>query len=549
MVVLQGSYQQTFEQLGLPLVIIVGSILLYFAVSYYFRQRVSDTADLYVADRSIGSIVNGAAMSASWESLATFMGVVALIVSLQLPFIAMWANFMLSIPLIVLLYGQTLRRLGVYTPAKFCQQRYGRSMGMLMALLLVLVMLMYALGQFIGLAKVANVLFGWPFELSLVVIAVIVVGYIVLGGMFGVSYNAALQFVIMFTAAYIPMAFVLNDLGASGWWFPPLGYTSLTDEMVQTFPGFFDLTFGLKWYVALFLAMALGPIGMPHMAQRVFTSDSIEGGRRSVLWFVALTGLLFAVMYSVGFAGVFWANQQGLDIPQADFDKMIFYINFAFNGDTITGYVVAGALAGALSTVSGHMMAISATVANDLVDMFDVDVPEDRKTRLGYVTIVGAGLVIALLALNPPAFLVVSILWAFSLAAAAITPVIVLGVWSSRVNRYGAIPASVVGALVVVVFSPHVLPGITFGAGGITSALGMDAAFVAVPLSIIVLVVGSLLGERVGSIDDRENQRLVNEIHGYPADGRRRFSSAWPLLVLAALCVPLLVWGLAAWPA
>jgi Na+(H+)/acetate symporter ActP len=542
------AYQQTFQQLVIPLSIIGGSLLLYFGISYYFKNRISNTADLYVADRSIGAAVNGAAMGASWESLATFMGVVALIVGLQLPFLATWANFMLSIPLVVLLYGQTLRRLGVYTPAKFCQQRFGQTMGMVMALLLVLVMLMYALGQFIGLAQIAEILFGWPFELSLIVIATVVVAYVILGGMYGVSYNAALQFTIMFTAAFVPMMFVLRDLGATGWWFPPLGYTNLTGAMTEALPGFFDLGFGLKWYVAMFLAMALGPIGMPHLAQRVFTSKSVSSGRRSVLWFIALNGLLFATIYSVAFAGVFWTSQQGITVPEADLDKMIYYVNFAFNNDAVTGYVVAGALAGALSTVGAHMMTISATVANDLLDIFDIDIPETQRTRLGYAVIVGAGLIIALVGLNPPAFLVVSILWAFSLAAAAITPIVVLGVWSCRVNSYGVVPASIIGALIVIVFSPHLLPGITFGAEGITAALGMDAAFVAVPTSIIVLVVGSLLAEQVVDVDREKNQRLLNEIHGYPDDGVARFDSAWPLILLVIICIPILWWGLLPWP-
>jgi hypothetical protein len=79
----------------------------------------------------------------------------------------------------------------------------------------------------------------------------------------------------------------------------------------------------------------------------VFTSESVKAGRQSVLWFIAITGLLFATIYSVGFAGVYWIQTQGIDIATADFDKMIFFLNFAFNGDTITGYVVAGAIAGA----------------------------------------------------------------------------------------------------------------------------------------------------------------------------------------------------------
>lgn len=546
---LQAGFQRTFQQVTAPILILLSLFGVYFGVSYYFKNRVQDTGDLYVADRSIGSFVNGCAMAATWESLATFLGVIALIVSLQLPFIAIWTNFLLSIPLIVLLYGQTLRRLGSYTPATFCKQRYGDRMGTLMAMLIVVVMVTYALGQFIGLAKITNVLFGWPFDLSLFVIAAIVIGYVIIGGMYGVSYNAALQFWVMFTAMFIPLMFILKDLGATGWWFPPLGYTDLTGQMQQAYPDFFDLTFSLKWYVALFLGMTLGPIGLPHLAQRVFTSKSVREGRTSVFWFVIVTGLLFTTAYAVGFAGVIWTQQQGLELAEANLDKIIFYLNFAFNGDTITGYVAAGAIAGALSTVSGHMMAISAAVANDLVEVFKPDLPEDRQTRLGYGVIAAAGLLIALIGLNPPSFLVVSVLWAFSITAAAITPVLVLGVWSSRINEYGALVSSFVSGALVVVLSPHILPSITIGPGGITSAIGLDAAFIAVPISVILLIGVSLAAERIDTFDvNREaNQELINEMHGYPDDGVARFSSVWPLAAIVIIAVPLLWWGLLPW--
>ena len=542
-------YQETFQDLLLPVLTILGLFGVYYGVSYSFKNKLSGDDDLYVAGRTIGGFVNGSAMSASWESLAVFMGAVALIVNLQLPFIAMWATLLLSIPLIVLLYGQTLRRLGSYTPATFCKERYGNAMGVLMALLIVVVMVMYALGQFIGLAKIANILFGWPFDVSLLVIAAIVIGYVVIGGMYGVSYNAALQFWIMLTAALIPMMFVMKNLGAGGWWFPPLGYGNLVPEMERAYPGFFDLKFSLKWYVAMFVAMALGPAGMPHLAQRVFTSESVETGRRSVLWFVAITGLMFATIYSVGFASVYWIQTQGIEIAPENLDKMIFLLNFAFNSDAVTGYVVAGAIAGALSTVSAHMMAISAAVAKDIREVVAPDLNARTENRIGYLTIIATGLLITLIALNPPSFLVVSVLWAFALSAAAITPVIVLGVWSSRVNEYGAIAASLAGAAVVIVLSPHFFAGVTLGVGGLTSQIGLDAALVAVPVSTITIAVVSLAAERVGvtSVDREANQTLVNRMHGYPEDGVKRFGSTWPLLLLAMATLPLLWWGLLPW--
>lgn len=542
-------FQETFDVLLIPILILLVTFVIYYGISYYMKNQIQGTADYYVAGRTIGPFVNGSAISATWESLATFMGVIALIIQVQMPFLALWTNNLLSIPLIVILYGQTLRRLESFTPATFCKDRYGNIMSMVMALLIVFVMLMYALGQFIGLARIAEILFGWDYSLSLIVIAVLVTGYVVISGMWGVSYNSALQFWIMFTAAFFPMMFVLNDLGANAWYFPPLGYGDLVPQMEESLPGFFDMTFNVKWYFAMFLAMALGPMGMPHLAQRIFTSRDVEAGRKTVFWFIIVTGLMFATAYSIAFAGVMWIEQQGFELAEGDLDKMIFYLNFAFNGDNITGYVVAGAVAGGLSTVSGHMLAISAAVANDVIEAFEFDVPEDRKTQFGYVSIIGAGLIIALLGLRPPAFLVVSILWAFAISAAAITPAIVLGVWSARVNRYGAIASSVVGFLTVLVFSPHVFGDIGAGGEGLTAAIGIDAIMIAFPLSIITFVVVSLAAEQIGplNVDPESNRALINEMHGYPDDGTERFTSAVPLIVLALLMLPILWWGFQPW--
>ncbi|ELY41927.1 sodium:solute symporter family protein [Natronorubrum tibetense] len=542
-------FQETFTDLLIPLIIIGLTFVAYYGISYYMKNKIKGTDDYMVAGRTIGPFVNGSAISATWESLATFMGVVALMVQVQIPFLAVWTNFLLSIPLIVILYGQTLRRLGSYTPATFCKDRYGNTMSVVMALLIVFVMLMYALGQFIGLAQIAEILFGWDYTLSLFVIAALVTGYVVIAGMWGVSYNSALQFWIMLTAAFFPMMIVLHQLGSSGWFFPPLGYGDLVPEMEATNPGFFDMTFDTRWYFAMFLAMALGPIGMPHLAQRIFTSRDVEAGRKTVFWFVAVTGLMFATIYSVAFAGVMWLGQEGFEVAEADFDKMIFYLNFAFSGNSITGYVVAGAIAGGLSTVSGHMLAISAAVANDVIEAFELDITEDRKTQAGYASVIAAGLIIALIALNPPAFLVVSILWAFAVSAAAITPVIVLGVWSARVNRYGAIASSVVGFVTVVALSPHAIGGLGAGAEGLTADLGIDAIMIAFPLSILTFVIVSLVAERIDSlnVDPESNRDLINEMHGYPDDNVDRFTSAVPLVVLAVLMLPILWWGIQPW--
>lgn len=97
---------------------------------------------------------------------------------------------------------------------------------------------MYMIGQFVGIAKVFEVLLGLPYLPSLIVSALVITGYITIGGMKGATYNDAIQMVIMMIALVVPLAAILQHLGATGYWFPPLGYGNMTDIMLSKIPEF-----------------------------------------------------------------------------------------------------------------------------------------------------------------------------------------------------------------------------------------------------------------------------------------------------------------------
>ena len=88
-------FQETFGALLVPLLILLATFAAYYGISYYMKSRIHGTTDYYVAGRTIGPFVNGSAVSATWESLATFMGVIALMIQVQMPFLALWTNFLL----------------------------------------------------------------------------------------------------------------------------------------------------------------------------------------------------------------------------------------------------------------------------------------------------------------------------------------------------------------------------------------------------------------------------------------------------------------------
>ncbi|MCG8337552.1 MAG: sodium:solute symporter, partial [Proteobacteria bacterium] len=308
-------------------------VVLLFVVFYYVgwvaSRRTASDADFYAAGFSIGPVTNGLGMAATWASLATFLGVIALILKLQVPFVYLWIQWAISIPLLTLLYGTSLRRMQTYTPASFIKVRYGNGSTIVIIFWMILIMVMYALGQMIGLGQAFELLFGVPYNIALVVAGLATVGFITIGGMYGASYNAAFQMIVMTLAMVVPMGAIMKAMGSSGWWFPPLMYSDMVPDMLRSIPTFFDMKYDFRWYFALIPAFTLGPIALPHLAMKVFTSSSVKNARWSVVWFTLFLGLLFSATYTVGFAGNFFTATTGKVISKPD--QTILILNVFYN--------------------------------------------------------------------------------------------------------------------------------------------------------------------------------------------------------------------------
>lgn len=545
-----GENRWVVEDVGLTLAVVAAFFALYYLVSWWAKRRTADAEDLWLAGRSISAPVNGMALTATWISLATSLGVVALIIEGQVPFVFLWIQWTLSVPLIVLLYGAQLRRLGSFTPASFIRDRYGRAAGLIAAAIMVLILLMYAVGNIVGTAKVLETLLGLPYVPALLIAAVAVTGYVTLGGMKGVSYNDALQMIVMVVTFVVPLMAIMKALGSGLWWLPQLGYADMTESMLERFPTYFDMRFPLKWYVSLFLGFTLGAMGLPHLAMRVFTASSVKSARHAVVWFVFFTGMILTATYAMGFAGVYYFAQQGIELPAQDADKTTMILNIVFNPPWVVAFLFAGLIAAGISSVASQMLGIAALIVRDIVSAFEPGIEPAREFRMGYLVILLAGVAAAMLALRPPAFLVINIFWAFCLCASCITPQLILGTWSVRVNRFGAIGSMVVCFAVYLVLSPYAFKGIVVGSG-LVADFGLAAAFITVPMGFFLTSVGSLLAERVPALAARipreANQRLIERIHGWPDyTGTRYASSGW-LLIIAAASVAFFIWGLAPW--
>ena len=529
--------------------VVVALFACFYYVGWWSSRKTSSDEDFYAAGFSIGPVTNGLGMAATWASLATFLGVIALIQKLQVPFVYLWIQWSISIPLLTLLYGTSLRRMKAFTPASFIKARYGNGATIVIVCWMCLIMVMYALGQMIGLGRAFELLFGVPYNTALIVAGLATVGFITMGGMYGASYNAAFQMVVMTLAMVVPMGAIMKQMGASGWWFPPLAYGDMVPNMLKALPTFFDMKYDFRWYFALIPAFTLGPVALPHLAMRVFTSSSVKSARWAVVWFVIFLGLLFCGTYVAGFAGNYFSATTGNVIKKPD--QTLLILNVFYNPTLVAAFVMGGALAAGLSTIGGNLMAIAGLVGNDLLGILAPDMDRKKKMHWGYVALAMGGVAAILLAFKPPKFLVTSILWAFGLLATTATPGILLGVWWKEANKLALIISSIVCGVIFIVISPHVLPSICVGKG-LPAALGMSGGMVTVPLSFAAFIILSILFNRIEALKayapTTVDMQVIDRIHGWGEhyDETRYTGLTWPL-VAVVVCIAVFIWGLQPW--
>ncbi len=531
----------------LGIIFVTVSFVIFYFIGWYSARAAKSSTDYWTAGRSIGSLANGLGMASSYMSLATFMGVTALILKLKVPFVYMWIQFALSIPLITLWYGTPLRRMGAFTPAQFVRERYGLKTSYVVAFFMILIMLMYALGQMIGVAKVFEMLFGINYTVALICGGALIVGYVTIGGMYGTSYNAAFQMVLMGIAFIIPLGAIMKGMGGTGWYFPPLLYADMVPAMLAAVPDFFDMKFGFKWYFALIPAFTIGAMGLPHLGMRIYTSKSVKSARGAMVWFTFFCGIVFSATYTMGFSGVFFQATSGTVIAPSDFDKITLILNSVYNPAWVLAFVIAGAIAAGLSTISANLMAIGALIAQDIIATVKPNLSDKTMKIIGYLAIAGGGLVSIVIALNPPTFLVVSILWAFGLAGVTVAPLVILGVWWKQANRYGASAAALIGGFTYIAVSPYIFPNLTI-AGGLQAKLGMSGALLCVPLSFLVLTVVSMITNRipalVARIPHEQDKRLVDSIHGWKDYDDERYNSVSAGVIIAVVSLAFVIWAI-----
>ncbi len=442
---------------GLGIILSVLVLVVSILIGVWGRKLTTNLADYYVAGRSIGAINNGLAMISLSLSLTTFLGLTALILAGFYLAIALYTAFTASFIALLILAAPYLRRHKSFTTMNFLAERfYSKKIRIISVIIMLVVSILYLIANIKGIGIVFEVLMGIPEVWGILIGGLVVTIYVTIGGMYGVTYNQTFQSVVLLFAFMLPVMIVLKALGTSGWFFPPLGYGEMVPAMVEMTPHYF-LPFLVHptWYIAVFLGSFFGIIGLPHFVMRFFTVKEAKEARWSTVICVFFVGLVNTSVYAMGFAGVYYMGRQGLSLADFRPDAMVFTLTQVLAGEGWLALAVAGAVAAGLSTIAGLLMIMGTGLVYDLYAVVKPNINDERLLKLSTWTMLGIGIVVTLLSLRPPAFILVTVMWAFAIAGASFGVPMILGIWWKRATKEGALAGMLVGF--VTSFVPYVL--------------------------------------------------------------------------------------------
>src|SRR5690554_5423520 len=492
------------SQFTINMLFVGGSFVIYFAIAFW--ARAGSTKEYYVAGGGVNPVANGMATAADWMSAASFIGMAGLVGVgyINSSFLMGWTG---GYVLLAMLLAPYLRKFGKFTVPDFVGDRfYSKGARLVAVVALLLTSITYVIGQMSG----AGVAFARFLEVSSSagicgmkgITYTQVAQYVVLI----LAYTIPAIFISLhLTGNPIPQVGMFGDHVDSG-----MPLLQKLNEVVRDL-GFQDYTGDVsnKLNMVLFtLSLMIGTAGLPHVIIRFFTVPKVADARSSAGWALVFIAILYTTAPAVASMArlnlLTTVYPQGVEQPALEYaerpqwmktwedtglitfedknnDGRIQYYNptadfsdrgwagneLTVNSDILVlanpeianlpgwviGMIAAGAIAAALSTAAGLLLAISSAISHDLIKtIINPNISEKGEMLAARISMAAAILVATYLGLNPPGFAAQVVALAFGIAASSIFPMLMMGIFSRKMNSAGAISGMVAGLLFTVVY-------------------------------------------------------------------------------------------------
>lgn len=427
-------------------------------ITYWASKRTISRSDYYTAGGRITGFQNGMAIAGDYMSAASFLGISALVYTSGYDGLIYSIGFLVGWPIILFLIAERLRNLGRYTFADVASYRLKqRPIRTLSAMGSLVVVALYLIAQMVGAGKLIELLFGLNYYVAVVLVGILMVLYVLFGGMLATTWVQIIKAVLLLAGATFMAVMVMKAVN--------FNFHTLFKEAIAVHslgptimsPG--GLVSDPISALSLGLALMFGTAGLPHIVMRFFTVSDAKEARKSVFYATGFIGYFYILTFIIGFGAILLvsANPAFKDTTGAligGTNMAAVHLANAVGGDFFLGFISAVAFATILAVVAGLTLAGASAVSHDLyANVIKRGQANERdELKVSKITVVILGLVaIGLGILFEKQNIAFMVGLAFSIAASCNFPIILLSMYWSKLTTRGALVGGWLGLLTAVV--------------------------------------------------------------------------------------------------
>jgi cation/acetate symporter len=477
--VIQGAEKQATNWTAIVMFAAFVAMTLY--ITKWAASKTKSAADFYTAGGGITGFQNGLAIAGDYMSAASFLGISAAVMVSGYDGLIYSIGFLVGWPILTFLMAERLRNLGKFTFADVAAFRFAQTPVRIFAASGTLVVVaFYLIAQMVGAGSLIELLFGLDYWIAVVVVGVLMMIYVLFGGMTATTWVQIIKACLLLGGASFMAIMVLWNYGFS----PEAMFADAVRVKTElAAAGGDDATAAAAAGQAIMgpgtfikdpisaisfgMALMFGTAGLPHILMRFFTVPSAKEARKSVMWATTWIGYFYLLTFIIGFGAITFVltNPSFLD-PEGGLiggnNMAAVHLANAVGGNIFLGFISAVAFATILAVVAGLTLSGASAVSHDLYATVIKKGQADSaaELRVSRITTICLGVVAVILGIafqNQNIAFMVSL--AFAVAASANFPVLFLSILWKDCTTKGAVVGGFLGlisSVVLTVLSPSV---------------------------------------------------------------------------------------------
>lgn len=403
--------------------------------------------DYFLGGRELGGFVLAMTMVATYGSASSFLGGPGTAYTVGFGWILLAMAQVVTGYFVLLILGKKFailaRRYNAVTMIDFLKVRYNSPAVAILSAIAIIVFLFSAMtAQWVGGGRLIESLTGLQYTTSLFIFAIAVLVYVIIGGFRAVALTDAIQGAIMVVGTLVLLIGVIIAGG---------GVEQIMADLLNENPRLVtpfgaDGSLSAAYVSSFWILVGVGVVALPQMAVRAMSYKNARSMHRALVIGTIVTGFIMLNMHLIGIFAR--PVMPGIDVG----DKVIPIVALEVLPPWLAGIVLAAPMAAIMSTVDSLLLLVSSAIVKDVYINFIRPEAEEKRIKIVSFSVTGLlGVIVFLLALQPPELLIFLNLFSFGgLEAAFIWPV-VLGLYWKYGNKYGAIASMITGMLSYVI--------------------------------------------------------------------------------------------------